>query len=100
MKQYNEVGSYEARSQFSSAKKMPNAGFGSASSRFGQLGVGNSPDKNYAPTGSSYYGTNFTGMMGKDAPNENRDNKNRTASHSFGIGRENMRKLHVEKIIL
>jgi len=38
--------------------------------------------------------------MGKDAPNENRDNKNRTQSHSFGVGRENMRKIHVEKIIL
>lgn len=33
-------------------------------------------------------------------PHENRDNKNKTASYTFGVGRENMRKIHVEKILL
>jgi hypothetical protein len=39
-KNYNNVSCYEHKSQFNSKTDAPNAGFGSASKRFGNLGVG------------------------------------------------------------
>ena len=98
-KQYNNVSCYEAKSMFRTLSSSSSAGFGSASKRFGNLGVGKSDIRNWAPHGEGYYKTNFTGSMGKVVSNDLRDIKNRTQSHSFGVGRENMKKVHVEEIL-
>lgn len=37
--------------------------------------------------------------MGKIVSNDLRDTKNRTQTYSFGVGRENMKKVHVEEIL-
>jgi hypothetical protein len=37
--------------------------------------------------------------MGKIVSNDVSDIKNRTSSFSFGVGRENMKKLYVEEVI-
>lgn len=37
--------------------------------------------------------------MGKIVSNDLRDIKNRTQTYSFGVGRENMKKVHVEEIL-
>lgn len=79
----------------------PKAGFGSSTTRFaGHLGVGASDPKNYSPGGDSYFRTNFSGSVGKHMPHENRDNKNKTSSFTFGVSRDNMRKMHVDQILL
>lgn len=33
-------------------------------------------------------------------PHENRDNKNKTQTYSFGVGRDNMKKLYVDEVML
>lgn len=76
-KQYNNVSCYEVKSQFKTLSSSA-SGFGSASKRFGNLGVGKSDIRNWAPHGDSYYKTNFTGSMGKLHANDQRDIKNRT----------------------
>ena len=99
MSAYNNTGSYEAKSQFGNYKNSPKAGFGVASNRFGNMGIGQNDLNNYAPHGPSYYGSNFAGMMGKTVSNDLKDVKNKTKSYSFGVGRDNMKKIHVDEIL-
>ena len=95
------MSAYDHKSQFKSGKSQPRAGFGTGTTRFAShLGVDIADPKNYSPGGENYYRTNFSGCVGRLMPHENRDVKNVTASYSFGVGRENMRKIHVEKILL
>jgi len=90
---------YEHKTQFSDKKNAPQAGFQVASKRFGNTGVGGGDINNWAPHGKNYFATNFTGSMGKIMSQNLPDHKNRTQSYSFGVGRENMKKQHVEKIM-
>jgi hypothetical protein len=86
-KNYNNVSCYDHKTQFNAKIDTPAAGFGSASKRFGNLGVGKSDIRNWAPHGDGYYGTNFAGSLGKVVSNDLSDLKNRTQSYSFGVGR-------------
>ena len=90
---------YETKSVFGSSNKVPNAGFGIASKRFGNIGVGKNHIKNYAPYGDTYYKTNFAGQIGKTVSNDLKDHKNKTRAYSFGVGRKDMKKIHVDEII-
>jgi hypothetical protein len=98
-KNYNNTSCYEHKTQFKDAQHSPAAGFQSASKRFGNLGVGKSDIRNWAPHGDGYYKYNFSGTLGKMASHEMRDHKNKTQTYSFGVGRENMKKLYVEEIL-
>lgn len=99
---YSAIGSYDHKSQFKTEQKSPNAGFGSESKRFGNLGVGHSDVRNWSPYGPSYYGTNTIGTLGRSEPGSQayRDLKNKTTAHTFGVGRDNMKKLYIEEIML
>ena len=99
-KNYNNVSSYEHKTQFSDAKGSSPSGFASTSKRFGNLGVGKSDIRNWAPHGQSYYGNNFAGSMGKTQSHDISDMKNKTQTYSFGVGRDKMKKLYVEEILL
>lgn len=76
-KQYNSRSCYDAKTMFKTVNAGA-SGFGSASKRFGNLGVGKSDIRNWAPHGQGYYGTNFAGQMGKTVSNDLKDSKNRT----------------------
>ena len=82
-KNYNNTSCYEHKTQFKDAQHSPAAGFQSASKRFGNLGVGKSDIRNWAPHGDGYYKTNFSGTLGKMASHEMRDHKNKTQTYSF-----------------
>ena len=69
------------------------------SNRFGNIGIGQNDIRNYAPSGQSYYSNNFAGMMGKTVSNDLKDVKNNTKSYSFGVGRDNMKKIYVDEIL-
>jgi hypothetical protein len=97
---YNKVSCYDHKSQFQTLNVKPAAGFMSGSKRFGNTGIGNADTKNWAPLSSNYYATNFAGRMGKTSSQSINDLKNGTCqSYTFGVGRENMKKQHVDKII-
>ena len=98
-KQYANVSCYEVKSQFTTYKNAPTAGFSVASKRFGNIGVGKNDMKNYAPFGDAYYKTNFAGTIGKTVSNDLKDLKNTTKSYSFGVGRNEMKKIHVDEIL-
>lgn len=93
---------YDQPTYFKSPTRGINKGFGSESKRFGSLGVGLSDPKNWSPSGDSYFGYNSSGMMGRSEPGSQayRDLKNKSVAPTFGVGRENMKKLHVEEILL
>ena len=101
-KAYNHSHVYEQPTYFTSPTRGINKGFGSESKRFGSLGVGLSDAKNWSPTGENYFGYNNSGMMGRSEPGSQayRDLKNKSVAPTFGVGRENMKKLHVEEILL
>lgn len=100
MKHYNATSCYDHKSQFYSSASKPPAGFMCNSKRFGNTGVGGADIKNWAPHGSNYYATNFAGKMGKTHSSTIEDHKNGTCqSFTFGVGRENMKKQHVDKIL-
>ena len=97
--QYTGMSCYDHKSVFSGSKSKPVAGFSSGSKRFGNTGVGNADINNWGPHGANYYQANFSGQMGKINSSTIPDLKNSTASYTFGVGRDNMRKEHVDKII-
>ena len=97
--QINATSCYDHKSGFGRSASVNSGGFGTSTKRFsGNLGVGISDPKNFSPAGGSYFGSNFTGLIGKTLPHENRDNRNKTRSYSFGVGRRNMKKNFVHKI--